>query len=76
MQKESIECAYGKHTVPETEFTKSGLNKKYFTQCRKCKAEEMRKYRAKHKEKYNDSIREYKRVYMAEYRKRNNKNLE
>lgn len=63
-----IECQYGKHNVPENEFTKSGLKMKLRT-CRACKAESMRRYRLKHKEKYNDSIRDSRRIYMAEYRK-------
>lgn len=56
------------------DFTKSGLNKK-FPQCRKCKAEEMRRYRKKHNEKYNDKVREYHREYMEKWREEK-KNIE
>jgi hypothetical protein len=65
-----IECTYGKHMCSIGDFTKSGLNKKYFTQCRKCKAEQMKKYREKHNEKYNESRREYNREWMANKRER------
>lgn len=63
-----IRCGYGDHLVNKEDFTQSGINKKYFTQCRKCKAEEMKKYRQKHKEKYNNSVRDYKRLWIANKR--------
>lgn len=58
---ELIECKYGHHMCSKDDFTTSGLNKKYFTQCRKCKAEEIRRYVSKHKEEHNKKRREYLR---------------
>lgn len=59
--EEKIQCQYGKHLCNKNEFSLNGLNKKYFTQCRKCKAEEMRKYREKYKDEYNEKHKLYER---------------
>ena len=64
-----IECTYGHHMADkDKDFTSSGLNKKYFTICRKCKTKETKKYRERHKDKFNDSRREYNRQWMSNKR--------
>ena len=74
-EKNIIECKYGHHMADrEKDFTKSGLKKPNFTQCRKCKAEEMRRYRTKHKIEYNNKVREYHRNYQKSYRELKNNN--
>jgi hypothetical protein len=65
-----IECTYGKHMCNIEDFTKSGLNKKYFTQCRKCRAKQMKKYRQKYGDEYRDKVREGNRIRKANERAR------
>ena len=64
-----IECQYGHHLTAKSNFTPSGLKKK-FTICRACKAEEMRRYRKKHKQEYNNKHK----LYIKKWRQRSKDN--
>lgn len=70
-EEKIIECTYGGHQSSEKDFTESGLKRIYGTQCRKCKSEEMRKYRNKYRREYNDRVREYHGEYQSNMRKNN-----
>lgn len=66
---EMIECTYGHHKCAKSEFSASGIDNGYYSICRNCNNERMRKYREKHNEKYNNSRREYNRNWMSKWRK-------
>lgn len=68
-----IECQYGHHMTSISNFSPSGLTKK-FTICRACKAEEMRRYRNKHRKQYNEKHKLYLREWRTK-RKNNNNNV-
>lgn len=63
-----IECTYGHHMTDKTNFTPSGLNGHYYTICRECNNKRQKKYMKKHNKEYNDSVREYKRQWIANKR--------
>lgn len=63
-----VECKYGHHIADKNlDFTSSGLNSVYSI-CRKCCSLRSAKYRQSHKNQYNDSRREYYRLFMAQKR--------
>ena len=68
-----IECTYGHHMADQDkDFTASGLNKAYFTICRKCKVEQTRKYRQKYRDEIREREREGNRIRKARERERKN----
>jgi hypothetical protein len=70
-EEDLIECTYGHHLIERKNFTSSGLNKLYYTICRSCKNLQMTKYRHKNPKKFNDSRREYYRIYQQKKRAQN-----
>lgn len=60
-----IECTYGHHMVDrEKGFSISGLNGKYYSICRKCKAEKQKQYRQKYNDEYNEKHKMYQRQWI------------
>lgn len=70
-----IFCKYGNHNADVNNFTQSGLTNIYKI-CRKCKAEQMKKYRKKHNEEYNDRVRVYNKQYMRNLRAKKAQEIE
>lgn len=66
--KNIIECTYGHHETCETNFSKSGLNNKYYTICKDCSRKKLNDYRKRNKEKVNEKAKDYQREYMKKWR--------